>query len=281
MRNTIQNTFKIEDGASVVSQGKSDRNGKKTVISTRPPSPGDQDAVADKDIRLVYYPAWNYRWITPPEYNIRSIINNPQNPAWVFTSRRGVEGWWRVWRKQMIGGEYPGHRAEAEQKAELAESEEDLETLLPRIYVVGNKTGQEVRRLFHAGEIRKPELQNGHSLAGLLANDNIRSAVHFCSVNRRHELRVLCQEKKISLTEVEVYQGYPVTDPEPVRESADAILFFSPNGVSGFRRLYGLPEGDWKPVAVGSTTARAVREETGREPVIAPEATFSEMIKLV
>jgi len=265
----------------VVSQEKPEETGKKTVISTRPPSPGDQEAVRDKNVRLVYYPAWNYRWITPPESNITPVIRNPLQRVWVFTSRRGAEGWWRIWKKLVESGRYPGISQDASTKDDAAEDGGNADIPLPRFYVVGNKTEQEARRLFGARNIRMSEKHNGHDLARMLVRDNIRNAVHFCSVNRRHELRDVCHENGIILTELEVYQGYPVTDPEPVRESADAILFFSPNGVSGFRRLYGLPDGDWKPVAVGETTARAVREETGREPLVAPEAAFSEMIKLV
>ena len=251
------------------------------AISTRTVDSGEVSLALQHGVGLMDYPVWQYRWITPPPHLTATILaEEPQ--AWVFTSRRGVEGWWRVWKEQMkkqqLRDEIPGR---AVQKGPDPGAAGSVRTPIPRTYAVGDATAHAVRRFFGQADIRTAEAGDGKSLGEDLAGDGVRSAVHFCAVERRPELAEVCMKHGISLTEAEVYERGPVSDPKPLLTAFDALLFFSPDGVAEFLRIYGMPEGSWKPVAVGQTTAAAVRRETGREPLIASSPSFEEMLKLV
>ena len=186
--------------------------------------------------------------------------------AWLFTSRRGVEGWRHVW-------------------VNLSENEKPLR--IPPAYAVGEGTGMAIREKFEVSDVRSTDEQHGKALAERLMDDGVRSAIHFCGAIRRTELRDVFRKNQVELIEVEVYHRTDImkkdTEIEKVCNAGqvDAILFFSPDGVSGFYRLYALPDGDWTPLAIGPTTADAVRKVTGREPRIAPVPSFREMIRLV
>ncbi len=243
---------------------------KRTAISTRRSAPADRELAESYGIRLIDYPARDYRYIMPPNRICESVISRPLPDAWIFSSRRGVEGWWKVWSSpplSLAGDSPPLTRDGAPYQ-------------LPLVYAVGDKTQQILKETFGPEEIRKSPEENGETLAKRMAADGIEKVVHFCGTERRTEIREVCRKHNVQLIEVEVYESFPVTDPEPVTETADAILFFSPNGVSGFCQLYGLPAGDWTAIAIGPTTAEAVRHETGREPRVAPVPSFREMIKL-
>ncbi len=244
------------------------------AISTRTVTSGEVALARRHGVRLMDYPVWQYRWITPPPHLTATIMAEaPQ--AWVFTSRRGVEGWWRVWNEQ---------QKKQRLRDEILGKTEP--TPIPRVYAVGEATAQAVRRFFGDSDIRAARGGDGKSLGEELAADGVRSAVHFCAVERRPELAEVCMKRGISLIEAEVYERGPVPDPKPLLTAFDALLFFSPDGAAEFLRIYGErlesePEGSWKAVAIGQTTAGAIREQTGLEPLTASTPSFEEMLKLV
>jgi hydroxymethylbilane synthase len=283
---------------SAGSTGEKPSSRERLVISTRTVTSDEVTLARRLGIRLMDYPVWQYRWITPPPHLTATIMAEaPQ--AWVFTSRRGVEGWWRVWKEQMkrqrlrdeilgrTGDSEAGAGPGAEPGAAGQQSgSRSRPASIPRVYAVGETTAQAVRQFFGDAGIRTAGGGDGKSLGEDLAGDDVRSAVHFCAVERRPELAEVCMSRGISLIEAEVYERGPVPDPKPLMTSFDALLFFSPDGVYEFLRIYGEriqgePEGSWKLVAVGQTTAGAIREQTGREPLTASTPSFEEMLKLV
>ena len=246
------------------------------AISTRTVTSAEVSLAARMGVRLMDYPVWQYRWMAPPPHLTAAILAGaPQ--AWVFTSRRGVEGWWRVWqeqrRKQRLRDEIAGKA-----RARLPDREAGR---IPTVYAVGQVTADAARHFFGGAKVRLAEEGDGRSLGEALVGDGVQEAVHFCAVERRTELAEACMAAGISLTEAEVYERGPVPDPKPLLSAFDALLFFSPDGVAEFLRLYGVPGGTWQPVAVGQTTAAAIRKETGRDPLIAASPSFEEMLKLV
>lgn len=341
------------------------------AISTRTVTSGEVALARRHGIRLMDYPVWQYRWSTPPPH-VTSTVLAEEPQAWVFTSRRGVEGWWRIWREQLRkqklrseilgktlrqgqggqtrggqeqgvaarGGQAQGGEAQGGQ-AQGGEVQVGQVMRIPLVYAVGDATADAVRRFFGESvtgetgisqggtdqadssqgeiaqsdtgqadfsqsdaaqsetdrsntaqengnqndigqiEIRVAERGDGKSLGEALLRDGVRSAVHFCAVERRTELAEACMKHGIALTEAEVYQRIPVSNRKPLFTAFDALLFFSPDGVTEFFRVYGVPGGSWRPVAVGQTTAEAIRQETGLEPLIAASPSFGEMLKLV
>ena len=279
------------------------------AISTRAVTSGEVSLARQHGVRLMDYPVWQYRWIAPPPHLAATILaEEPQ--AWVFTSRRGVEGWWRTWheqlRKQKLRSEILGKTTQQARGGEMpgkttqqARGRDGMR--IPAVYCVGDATADAVRRFFGESEIgdvdiskadtsqhnirqidiRVAEGGDGQSLGEALLRDGVQHAVHFCAVERRTELAEFCMKHGISLTEVEVYQRAPVSNRKPLFTAFDALLFFSPDGVTEFFRVYGVPGGSWRPVAVGQTTAAVIRQETGREPLIAASPSFEEMLKRV
>ncbi len=233
-----------------------------TVITTRPTRPEEVRHAANAGIRLMDYPAWGYRWSRPDPLPWDRWPDKSKTEAWVFTSWRGVEGWWRIWR-------------------ELTNNCTVKKTDLPVIYAIGKKTAQVVGRLFPDSEVVIPHEGYGLAMGHRMAGDGIGSAIHFCGSARRHELAQVCHKYKMDLTELEVYQRCALTDPKPLQTHFDAILFFSPDGVEAFYQQYEVPPGSWKAVAVGRTTAIAVRRIAGKEPLVAKTATFEDMITLI
>ncbi len=271
-----------ENGKILDSDDRSHIN-KRTVISTRPSAPGDVDTAREHGILLLDFPAYYYRWITPSDFISDSVLSEPLPDAWVFTSRRGVEGWWRIW-KMLAGSDKKTENSPDKPQKELLTPPKKVRKrslVIPPVYVVGERTRQAFVDLFPEAEIRMAEEHNGLKLGLRMVSDDVGSVIHFCSVDRRSELREICRKFQIEITEVEVYRTTAVKDPQPVDMPVDAILFFSPNGVSEFKRLYGFPEGDWKPIAIGPTTAEAVERVTGRVPYVAQSPTFQEMLTLV
>jgi len=302
------------------------------AISTRTVTSVEVSLAGQHGIRLMDYPVWQYRWIAPPTHLTATILaEEPQ--AWVFTSRRGVEGWWRTWQEQLrkqklrneirgktsqqvpgkeILGKLPEQVPGNEISGKSSQQAQGRDAMrIPPVYAVGDATADAVRRFFGEAGIREADIRvaddtqaditqenitqdnirqtdirvaergDGKSLGEGLLRDGVRNAVHFCAVERRTELAEFCMKHGISLTETEVYQRTPVSNRKPLFTAFDALLFFSPDGVTEFFRVYGVPGGSWRPVAIGHTTAAAIQKETGRKPLIAASPSFEEMLKLV
>ncbi len=253
------------------------------VLSTRLASSADVALARKIDIRLIDYPAWIYRWVTPEDWAIGTVLDDPPSgtkpDAWVFTSRRGVEGWWRALQERSRTRE--DIHGVLKQPGSTEKISVPDQNSIPPVYAVGEATAEALRKTFAPDEIRVPKGGDGASLGERLAADGIRHAAHFCGVERRNELADVCRKRNITLTEVELYERRAVIRPKPLNVAFDAIFFYSPDGVSEFCRIYGVPVGKWQAVAIGKTTAEAVRRETGRDPLIPPNPTFEEMIKLV
>ncbi len=257
IQHTTQNHTRSQSPASSTPPASSSAR-PRIVLSTRLAESADVALAKKHNILLIDYPVWIYRRVTPPSDVIDALCTGSQPDAWVFTSRRGVEGWWHVWKERGA-----------------------VSAVIPPIYAVGPATADAVRKTFSSVDIRLPQGGDGLSLGEAMARDGIRSAVHFCAAERRRELMEVSRKHNITLTEAVVYERRSVINPKPLNVVFDAILFYSPDGVSEFCRIYGVPGGDWHAIAVGKTTAEAVRRITGREPHIPESPAFDEMIKLV
>lgn len=266
---------------------------KPLALSTRTVTSPEVALARRSGIRLMDYPVWQYRWVAPPPHLMATIMAEAPK-AWVFTSRRGVEGWWRVWKEQMKKQVLRNEmidRARGTQAGTAYGAKDEPGVpgphppSIPRVYAVGETTAQTVRHLFGEVDIRVAST-DGEALGRDLVGDGVARVVHFCAVERRPELARLCMANGIALTEAEVYERRPLSAPKPLRTTFEALLFFSPDGVREFLRIYAerirlMPEGSWKAIAVGQTTAAAFRKQTGREPLTASTPSLEEMLKLV
>lgn len=278
------------------------------VVSTRESAPGERLFARRLGLQLVDAPVIRYEWIDPDGGAVAQVLSGGISRAWVFTSRRGVQGWARVLASRGHGPENRGSHLQGAEDREVAQKRVQLVKRtaaqtnlparaqnelfaggeLPAVYVVGERTREAFLDVFPPNEYRPlslcmPVEQTGHELAELIVSNKVRAAVHFCSRQRRTELALILGKAGVDLVSLQVYSGEPV---EQARESvgidsADAVLFFSPKGVEAFARAYGLAEHDWVAVACGSTTAGAVYNILGKQPLVASGPDAKTMIRRV
>lgn len=264
---------------------------RRIVISTRLVDSDEEAFALTRGITLAACPVWRYEWISPPRSLCEAIVSEPLSDAWVFTSWRGAEGWWRIHGEKEAGlfsSEEPYKKETLKQQGANRQrmlpdgaSRKNRPERIPLLYAIGDKTEKVLKKRFPSAVIRKPAEENGYALGEFLASDGIRRAIHFCGRQRRPELREVTRKAGIELLEAEMYQRYKVTSPKTLPDAFEAILFYSPDGVTGFRRLYGMPPGAWKAIAIGPATAERVRKETGKAPLLPRSPLFQEMINLI
>ena len=273
------------------------------VVSTRESAPGERSFAQGLGLQLIDAPVIRYEWIDPDGSMIARVLSQGTTRAWVFTSRRGVQGWARV----LASGGYgtgvlcPEQSNDATIYAQRAD-EVGVQTdpgswcgkglfgegVLPAVYVVGERTRQVFLEVFQARSYRPTSLcmpmeHTGEALAQLLVSHEVEAAVHFCSRQRRAELAQVLGQAGVDLVSLEVYSGEPVGSVRQPLDmgNVDAVLFYSPRGVEAFARAYGTAENDWIAVACGATTAGAVNRCFGKLPLEAPGPDAKSMMKRV
>lgn len=116
-----------------------------------------------------------------------------------------------------------------------------------RFYTVGQKTTQILR---DAGFSITHTAANSAQLAQTLITEyKERSFTFFCGNTRRAELPDLLKKANVSLTEKIVYKASP--QQKKFDQAFDAVLFFSPLGVSAFAKSNSID----LAVCIGNTTA--------------------------
>jgi len=137
-----------------------------------------------------------------------------------------------------------------------------------RIYCIRNETRIAVENGFGADSIAK-FADNAQLLSEKIISDGIKEAVFFCGDQRMNILPENLKQHDVLLEELIVYDTR--LTPEKLDARPDAILFFSPTAVRSFFSLNELfPE--TTVFAMGTTTARALKENTVIPVIVSPEA---------
>lgn len=102
---------------------------------------------------------------------------------------------------------------------------------------------------------------NAAALGTQLIADGISNVTFFCSDKRMDTLPLMLAAAGISTNEVIVYNT--IETPVALSTVYDAILLFSPSGVSSYLSANVLPAGA-ALFAIGTTTAAAIYQHTGR-----------------
>lgn len=192
-----------------------------------------------------------------PRYwdGVLRVINENPKSDWVFTSVNGV----KALEELMANG--------LQVRPEV------------KIFAVGSKTREALEGL--GLEAMVPGTQDAEHLAEFIAEKGkIDSVIYFHGNLSREELATGLRNHDIEVMEVEVYRTIirPVSLPE---SPVEAILFFSPSAVEGFKRGQGF-EDDLPPLfAIGPTTGDALRGETGQEVHLSPRPDTKELLKAV
>ena len=134
-----------------------------------------------------------------------------------------------------------------------------------KIYCLSGATQKKVLDLLPGSEIIG-SASDARSLGKTIVEQGLhKRLVFFCSDKRRDDLPDLLKESNIELNEVVVYRT--VETPVKIFEQIDAVLFFSPSGVSSFFSLNKLEEST-VCFAIGATTEKAVSLYTKNKVII-------------
>ncbi len=191
-----------------------------------------------------------------PEYwdEVLKTINEHSKASWVFTSKNGVKALEALMKK--------GFQVNPQRT----------------IYAVGGKTRKALRQLGLEAVI--PHIQDGAHLAEKIIDEQEDEIIYFRGNLSRDEMTNKLIEAGISVVEKQVYETiiHPVEMPaEPV----EAVLFYSPSAVEGFKRGAGFDRKLPPLFAIGETTAAALRAETDRPIQVVERPDTKVLLRLV
>lgn len=230
------------------------RHDKRNILVTRPLS-GQQIEYArvlglnpfvEQALEFQFPTYWN---------NVLKVINGHPKSEWVFTSANGVKA-----------------------------LEEMMETGLQvrpetKVFAVGDKTREALEKL--GLEAKSPGIQNAEHLAKLIsAEGKVDSVIYFHGNLSRDELAGGLSSEGIEVIRVEVYKTI-INEVYLPAEPVDAVLFYSPSAVEGFKRGTGFDRELPLLFAIGSTTAEALKQETDQMVEVAEEPSTETMLRNV
>lgn len=230
------------------------RQDKRNILVTRPLSGQQLEYARILGLEPIIEPALDFEF---PDYwdGVLKVINEHPKSDWVFTSANGVKA-----LKALIKN---GMQVRPE----------------VQIFAVGSKTKEALEAL--GLEAKVPATQDGSHLADLIIEEGkINSVIYFHGNLSRGEVSAKLRKQDIEVIEIEVYRTRikPVSLP---RNPVEAVLFYSPSAVEGFRQGQGF-EGDLPALfAIGPTTAEALRNETDSGVEIADSPDTKELLKTV
>lgn len=230
------------------------RQDKRNILVTRPLSGQQLEYARILGLEPIIDPALDFEF---PEYwdGVLKVINENPKSDWVFTSANGVKA-----LKSLIKN---GLQVRPE----------------VQIFAVGSKTKEALEAL--GLEAKIPKTEDGSHLADLIIEEGkINSVIYFHGNLSRGELTEKLSDRDIEVFEIEVYRTKikPVSLPvNPVQ----AVLFYSPSAVEGFKQGQGF-NGELPALfAIGPTTAEALRNETDTGVEIADSPDTKELLKTV
>jgi uroporphyrinogen-III synthase len=136
------------------------------------------------------------------------------------------------------------------------------------IYCIRNETRIAVLNWF-GSDIKCKFGDNALSLSKLMISEGVREALFFCGDQRLDILPDNLRNNGIELNELIVYNT--ILKPVKLKEQPEIILFFSPTAVKSFFSMNEIPSGT-TVIAMGSTTAAALKQKTDHPVLISPEA---------
>ena len=144
------------------------------------------------------------------------------------------------------------------------------------IYCTAPATKKAILEYFDEATIHATA-ENAASLAeAIVKEDNKGEMLFFCGDARMDVLPELLTSAGIKLKELVVYKT--VETPVFIEKDYDAILFFSPSGVNSYFNL-NIPHEATLLVAIGETTAAALRQNTNNKMLIASKPSKETMVE--
>ncbi|GHA45571.1 uroporphyrinogen III methyltransferase [Salinimicrobium marinum] len=215
--------------------GIAQKKGSVSILSTKKLARNQKELLLNAGLRVVEHDLIS---IVPIAFEIQEL---PQNI--IFTSKNTV----RI----------------------VLEKKPDLST--KNIFCVGDKTaaflnqnGLQVKETANYGQDLAEKIASGYS------NEDF---IFFCGKKRRPELPDFLRQKKISISEVEVYDTHLVE--KKIDRTFDGVLFFSPSAVRSYCAVNGLSGSI--AFCIGKTTASEARNHTS-DIIVATKPTIENVI---
>jgi uroporphyrinogen-III synthase len=136
------------------------------------------------------------------------------------------------------------------------------------IYCIRNETRIAVLNWF-GSEIECKFASNALYLSRLMISEGVKEALFFCGDQRLDILPDNLRKYGVELDELVVYDTR--LKPVKLKEPPEIILFFSPTAVRSFFSMNDISSGT-TVIAMGTTTAAALKQYTEHTVIISPEA---------
>ena len=148
-------------------------------------------------------------------------------------------------------------------------------TFNSRVYASGKQTAKALKE--KGVETRIGDSETAQSLAELIAEDGVKSALFFCGNIRRNELPNYLAKKGVQLKEEVVY--HTLLDPKKIPcQKGDALFFMSPSAVESFAMINEF-DTELDYYSIGETTANTLRKKGVQKINTATEASFEAMLE--
>ena len=144
-----------------------------------------------------------------------------------------------------------------------------------KVYASGKQTAKALKEKGVKTKIGDSE--TAQSLAELIVEDGVKSALFFCGNIRRNELPNYLTKKGVQLKEEVVY--HTLLDPKKIpSQKGDALFFMSPSAVESFAMINEF-DTELDYYSIGETTANTLRKKGVQKINTATEASFEAMLE--
>ena len=144
-----------------------------------------------------------------------------------------------------------------------------------KVYASGKQTANVLKE--KGVETRIGDSETAQSLAELIVEDGVKSALFFCGNIRRNELPNYLAKKGVQLKEEVVY--HTLLDPKKIpSQKGDALFFMSPSAVESFAMMNEF-DTELNYYSIGETTASTLRKKGVQKINTAKEASFEAMLE--
>ena len=144
-----------------------------------------------------------------------------------------------------------------------------------KVYASGKQTANVLKE--KGVETRICDSETAQSLAELIVEDGVKSALFFCGNIRRNELPNYLAKKGVQIKEEVVY--HTLLDPKKIpSQKGDALFFMSPSAVESFAMMNEF-DTELNYYSIGETTANTLRKKGVQKINTAKEASFEAMLE--
>ena len=144
-----------------------------------------------------------------------------------------------------------------------------------KVYASGKQTANVLKE--KGVETRIGDSETAQSLAELIVEDGVKSALFFCGNIRRNELPNYLAKKGVQIKEEVVY--HTLLNPKKIpSQKGDALFFMSPSAVESFAMMNEF-DTELDYYSIGETTANTLRKKGVQKINTATKASFEAMLE--